>query len=163
MRRRPDPSKPPSQSPRAYALGLLARREYSAHELRERLVQRGYDAESVSNALERLASDAYQSDQRYAESQARLRANRSGDRVLRQHLKMHHVDEGIAQQAVAALPDEQERASAALQRFEGKLATREQRDRATRFLMRRGFGWDAIRQAMRALTATPDDPEGVAE
>ena len=55
-------------SPRRSALqqgvDLLARREYSQRELRQRLGARGHDAAATESALDELAARHYQSDAR---------------------------------------------------------------------------------------------------
>src|SRR5207344_3158097 len=50
----------------ARAIGLLARREYSRAELRERLVATGAERDEVDALLETLAGQGYLSDERYA-------------------------------------------------------------------------------------------------
>jgi regulatory protein len=61
--------------PSAYekALGLLARREHSARELKNKLARRGFDADENAVALERLQSKDFQSNARFGEMLVRSR------------------------------------------------------------------------------------------
>lgn len=57
--------KPVSKSPFVYGLGLLARREYSRQTLRQKMIDRGYEAEAAELALEELVADGWLDDYRY--------------------------------------------------------------------------------------------------
>src|SRR3546814_8305284 len=56
------------------ALALLARREYSRRDLARRLAARGLDADAIESALDRLAEQGFQNDERFAGAFARPRA-----------------------------------------------------------------------------------------
>ena len=68
---------------------LLARREHSQHELKAKLIQRGYTDEEASNALRWAASHQFQSDERFALSLFRRRASTFGDRAIQAELGQH--------------------------------------------------------------------------
>ena len=53
---------------RVAAINLLSRREYSLHELFQKLEPRSKSETQVHNLLEKLVEAGYQSDQRFAES-----------------------------------------------------------------------------------------------
>jgi regulatory protein len=57
------------------AMDLLARREHSAHELRQKLKQREFDHEEIELALEVLQQDNLQSDAQFTESYINNRVN----------------------------------------------------------------------------------------
>src|SRR3546814_2779827 len=56
------------------ARALLARREYSRRDLARRLAARGLDADAIESALDRLAEQGFQNDERFAGAFARTRA-----------------------------------------------------------------------------------------
>jgi len=67
--------KPQGEPPSAYqqALGLLVRRERSRAELGRKLKQRGVDGEDAATALDTLARQDFQNDERFAGALARMR------------------------------------------------------------------------------------------
>lgn len=60
----------------AYAVRLLAGREYCAARLRAKMALRGFDANCISTVLARLKDDGYLSEARFAESFLRSRLNK---------------------------------------------------------------------------------------
>lgn len=74
MHRRKKPEELTPADAQASALRLLARREHSAVELRRKLGVRGHDRDAASAVVEQLAQAGWQSDERYAASLARSRA-----------------------------------------------------------------------------------------
>ena len=78
--------------PSAYnkALGLLARREHSRRELRQKLDRGGYEGDEATDAIERLGAQHYQDDERFAELLIRSRSAQGyGPLRLRAELKSH--------------------------------------------------------------------------
>lgn len=62
-----------SRSARNTAMDLLARREHSRVELRDKLRQRHFDAQQIEAALDQLEQEGLQNDARYAETYVHLR------------------------------------------------------------------------------------------
>jgi regulatory protein len=56
-------------------MDLLARREHSAHELRQKLEKREFDRDEIELALEVLQQNNLQSDARFTESYVNHRTN----------------------------------------------------------------------------------------
>lgn len=139
-----------TESLRARALRLLARRDYSRDELTRRLTRDG-DTEGMEDVLQSLESAGLLSDARYAEHFVASRAARFGVRRLRQDLRQRGVGEALADEALAALEtDDKSRAAALWLRKFGQ-APADARDyaRQARFLHARGFSADIIRQILR--------------
>lgn len=142
------------------ALGLLARREHSARELKSKLAARGHDAAESAEAIERLRENDYQSDARFAASIARQRiAQGYGPRRVAAELKSH----GLADSAIRAVLAEQTAdwasiAASLLRRRVGPSgpANHEERAREAAFLLRRGFDPATVRAVTRG--AEVDDP-----
>lgn len=130
---------------------LLARREYSRKELRDRLARRNHAPEAIEEALARMAEEGYQSDERYALSLVRFKSPGRGGRRLRQDLALAGVRGDLAEQALAAAGSEVERCVAMLRRHEGKAPDAALRQRVTRWLAGRGFGFDAIGKAWKVV------------
>jgi len=148
----------PEQTPLQRALGLLVRREHSRRELGRKLVARGIAPEQAQAAVERLASEGWQDDERFAESLVRGRANGGyGPLHIRAELGTHGLDsEAIAAAMDSYEGDYLENARSLVQRRFGDNGPQDlpQRRKAADLLARRGFDGDTIRRATRF---DPDD------
>src|SRR5687767_14443475 len=84
-------------------LGLLVRREQSRRDLKRKLAARGVEADAAEAAVERLAGQGYQDDDRFAASFARDRAAAGyGPVRIRQELAGHGLDHDRTEAALAA-------------------------------------------------------------
>jgi regulatory protein len=143
----------------ARAVAFLARREHSRTELASKL-RRGLtdedDPAEVDQVLDALERDKLLSDERYAATLTRTRAERFGDARVRFDLKSSGVKQETADRAVASLKGtELVRARAVWTRRFGELPTSPQeRARQARFLQSRGFSAETIGKVLRGL---PDD------
>jgi regulatory protein len=80
-------------------VGLLARREHSEFELRQKLTVREFEEVDIEAAIERLLEKNYLSDSRFAISTCRYRANRGyGWRYIANELKQKGVCSIIIQE-----------------------------------------------------------------
>lgn len=136
---------------RNYVVWLLGRREYSEHELRERLAQRECEPHEIDEVIKWAQSNGYQSDSRYASMKARSEANRRGDRWIQYTLSSKGIAKEEIEEQIANLPSESERAVAAVSRFEGQPLDYKFKQKIWRFLGSRGFSPDAIRAAVEHL------------
>ena len=140
-----EPAADPDAETREAAVRLLARREHSKLELRRKLAARGFDAGRIDRVLDRLADDGLLSEQRFAESFARQRAERGyGPVRIAAELRERGIDSGDAEQALEALEvDFGARAREVYLRKYGDApgAALDYRERARRFqsMRRRGF------------------------
>ena len=144
---------------RQRAIRLLARREHSRAEMRQKLARSGGAAADVEALLDALESEKLLSDLRFAESVARVRAPRYGSQRVANDLRQR----GVGAVAVTLIADlkagDQARAQAAWERkFGAPPASAGERAKQMRFLQARGFPGDVIRQVVpRTLVA--DDPQ----
>ena len=156
MKRKPGNGDSEKPKPSAYnkALGLLARREHSRRELRQKLDRSGYAGEEAGDALERLGEQNYQDDDRFAEMLIRSRSAQGyGPMRLRAELKSHGLpDERIRHWLNAADIDWADSAASQLRRRYGSVGTAEPAERARRaqFLLRRGFPAATVRDVTHA-------------
>jgi regulatory protein len=140
--------------PSAYnkALGLLARREHSARELKTKLARRGFDADENAAALERLRSKDFQNDARFGEMLVRSRIKGGyGPRWIVAELRTHGIgDEQAGTLIAAAEPDWPELIRRQLRRrYGGKpAATMAERSKRAAFLLRRGFDASTVKLAV---------------
>jgi regulatory protein len=142
--------------PNAYdkAMGLLARREHSARELKAKLARKGMDADESSVALSALQAKDYQSDKRFGEMLVRTRiAGGYGPRWILAELKTHGVGEEPARALIdAAEPDWPALARDLLRRRYGakSAAGLAERGKRAAFLLRRGFDAATVQSVTRA-------------
>jgi regulatory protein len=147
------------------ALALLARRELSVAQLRERLLDRDHSPGDVEDAVARLLESGALDDGRVARAYARTAANVKGRgrlRITKELLAM-----GIARDVVAVAVaevfgelDERaliDRAIRKKLRSGRKPSTIQERARLYQFLMRQGFSPAAVSAAMRRLGPDQDD------
>ena len=148
-------------TPRDDAIRLLARREYSRHELAERLAAKGHEPETIAECLDALAEQDLQSDARFAESFLRSRILR-GQGPLKIRLDLEH--RGLERELIRHAFDEAEQRGevdwfalardALARRFSGPGDSPRERARRERFLAQRGFDFDQVRHALETAWST---------
>jgi regulatory protein len=137
---------------RARALRMLARRDYSRHEIARKLAPYAESEDLLCLLLNDLSERHLLSDERYAESRWAARASRFGNSRLTHELRTRGVSEDIIEAAVATADSELDRARAVWTRKFGDRCGESspgERARQIRFLSSRGFSGDTIRRLLR--------------
>jgi regulatory protein len=136
---------------------MLAIRELSEKQVRQRLATRGHDSASIDEAVARLVADKSIDDARVAGAIARTEATvrkRGRLRVLRQ-IEAAGIDPAVAARAVEEtfeeLDDQALLAAALDKRLRGKTRIADDREfgRLYRYLMAQGFEPDRILALLR--------------
>ena len=140
---------------RTFALGRLNRRECSSEDIRKRLLEQGISSETTERIMADLSRSSLVSDERFSRMLIRQQATRSkGPRLIRQKLKEQGISLSTQQiseiSAEATEKTELETARAFVERkyptaFEDKKVA----FKASQGLLRRGFSYDVIQQALR--------------
>jgi regulatory protein len=146
----PDPS---LTTVRLAALDLLARREHSAQELREKLRPR-FPAELIQTALDALREEGVQSDARFSEAYVHYRGSRGvGPLKIEQELRAKGIERALAREILYQSIDWEERCHDVLARkFPlNPKAPPAERARWLRFVAQRGFDAEQARAALRQL------------
>ncbi len=130
---------------RSKAIALLARREHSRMELHRKLLRAGCDGEVIAPVLDALESEKLLSDQRFAESVARVRGARYGSRRVADDLRRT----GVGTEATALVhrlqaSDEERARELWTRKFGATPADAAARAKQMRFLLARGFPTDVI-------------------
>ena len=158
-----DPDPPPvATSPYAAALALLARREFSAAQLTERLVTKGYEPDDTAVAVARLKTEGAVDDRRAAAMIARRAATiaHRGPHRARREIEAAGIASEVARAAVDAAYAEAgidavlERALD--RRLSGPVRDRKHFERLCRHLIRQGFDSSAAIAAVRARVGPGD-------
>jgi regulatory protein len=143
----------------AYAITLLARRDYSSGELSRKLAERGYLEHAVVPVVEELLASNKLNDDRYSQNFVAYRARRGhGPARIRSQLKTVGLNRETIDEAVKGedAPDFLALARSVRARKFGSELPRDRKERArqARFLQYRGFSTDHIRAV---LEGDPDD------
>jgi regulatory protein len=126
---------------------LLAAHDRSAHEIRTRLSAAGIADTAIARTLQRLRELRYLDDRRFANGAAEQSARRGyGSAYVRAQLAAKGVADGLIDEAVhAAFDDEPALARRALtRRYPDTPSRPQERMRAVRFLLRRGFPEEVV-------------------
>lgn len=162
--KRSKPERTSAQDPYQQALGLLVRREHSRRELSRKLAVKGVDPQQAAQALDVLAGQGFQNDERYARAFARTRASAGyGPVRIRAELATHALGNDAVVEALEACETDWAASASEIiaRRYRScELADPAKRRKAVEFLLRRGFRQDdayaAVRAAGQALYADGD-------
>ena len=150
-RRRPKPEEEKCADPakaRARALDALASREMSSAQLYERLCY-GFTEQAAAAAVAEMVERDYVNDDRYAEARAHsLLAARKSRRAAAQNLRQKGLSGAQIEQALENVYAPDAAAALVRSRYMKKLADG-RRDLVTAALMRRGFAYPVVKEAIR--------------
>ncbi len=145
------------------SLVYLAYRQRSEREVRDRLRQKGFNAEAIEHAIMRLHGWKYLDDRGFAEAWVQNRAEHSprGRRALEAELRQKGIARDVADAVLEATPSDEHAAARAvalkrlpsLQSLEPAVRSR----RLSAFLARRGYGWDVVGPLMKELELLGND------
>ncbi|WP_107913325.1 regulatory protein RecX [Luteibacter sp. OK325] len=142
------------------ALGLLARREHSRRELKQKLDRGGFAREETTDAVAQLGDQGYQDDDRFAASLMRSRIGQGyGPVRIRAELRSQGIADAVIRRLIeSADVDWHDLASSQLRRrYGGPSADPAERVRRAQFLLRRGFAAATVRVLTHADAEDTDD------
>jgi regulatory protein len=148
-------------NPLHQAVSLLARREHSLHEIRQKLHSKGHDADTIEATISALQARGYLNEKRYVEAVLRHHAARGqGPQKIRFYLNQQQVNPALIHEAFAdADIDWFACAVQAREKKFGDTLLPDQRNsrykeqaKQMRFLLGRGFTQDQISHAMACLS-----------
>jgi regulatory protein len=142
---------------RVAAINLLSRREYSRHELFQKLEPRSKDESQVQQLLDKLVEAGYQSDQRFAESFLRSRINRGlGHMRIARELNDKGIDADLIEEVMSSDTDWFQLAYDSGLKKSQSLDFSEYKDKQKlfRYLAYRGFSMDQIQHALEQYQHT---------
>jgi len=142
-----------------YALRLLTARDYTEARLREKLGVREFSESDIEAALVRMVSEGWVNDLRFAErfAESALASGRYYGSRLRQEMRRRGLPPEVVSGVLGRIMEEhdecQDMRAIFERRFSGfsyTTASDKEKRRALGFLQRRGFGFSAIMQMLRA-------------
>jgi regulatory protein len=138
---------------RKKAMDLLARREHSEQELRQKLKSRDFDIDDIDAALHALRQDGLLSDERFTESYVNHRFNAGvGPIKIRFELRQKGVAESLVDEFLepfAGRWDELMQQQRARKYGQSIPADYAQRMKQARFLQNRGFSPESVMRVFR--------------
>lgn len=151
----------PRRAARNAAIALLAGREFSSRQLRERLLRR-HDATVVDEVLAQLMADGLLSDERFAEVFTRSKAGRGfGPRRIAAELERNGFERSRVKEVLEASEQDwwQHLRELHQRRFgDTPPVDLKERARRTRFLCARGYSPAQVDRLLRSL-GRPDELE----
>lgn len=134
---------------RERAVEMLSRRQYSHTELQKKLIDKGEDEDTARYCADWLEEHGLINDESYAEAVARHYAAKGyGAGRVRAELSRRGISRELWDGAVDAMPED----TSKIDRFiASRLSDTNDRDevrRVSQALMRRGYSWDDIRDAL---------------
>jgi regulatory protein len=144
---------------KTYALNLLSYRDRSCREVRDRLQAKGYGSDIIDRIVASLRKARLLDDEKYAAQwgRERLRSRPMGVRLLKGELQKKGIPPELVETILEDLysqQDEGQVAASALQQRRGKyrgLDPTQARRKMADFLLRRGFAWDVVQEAVEAF------------
>ena len=129
-------------------MDLLARREHSEQELRQKLKSREFDAEAIETAIQSLLQDGLLSDERFIESYVNHRFNAGmGPVRILYELRQKGISDALADQYIEAFVDRWDPLMRQLrERKYGAVIPEDYNERMkqARFLQNRGFSPESV-------------------
>lgn len=144
---------------RQKALEMLSRRPYSRRELKDKLLRRGTDEQSVEDCIAWLDEHGFLDDGEYAGAVARhYTAKGYGAGRVKSELRRRGIERELADETLEALPENTEKIDAYIARRLNDPKDRDSVRKISAALFRRGFSWEEIRAALRRFdTETEED------
>lgn len=135
------------------AVGLLARRDYSRHQIKTKLIQKGFELTEIESVLDRCVDNGYLDDDRFAALLLRSHIGKGhGLNKIRQSM----MQKGLSKETIATALNNSdcdwfELAKAkADKKFanSGAIVDEKGRARRTRYLLSQGFSYEQVAYAL---------------
>lgn len=134
------------------AANYLSYQDRTEKQLHDKLKQKEYTEQEIEEAIEKLKSYGYINDERFTDLYRQAQASRKGDRRIKQELMQKGVSNNVIDQVFSS--NEHDETSAVLHILEQRYSDADfedekQQRRIYGFFLRRGFGYDDIKKAIR--------------
>ena len=143
------------------AVKLLSQRDYSRHQIEDKLLKSGYDEETVDKVADFLVKRRFLDDRRYAEALLKRKQGKSGTNRIAMELRAKGVDQELAAQTLAQFSQDDELEAARTQAVRylasKDLEPREAYRRTIAFLARRGYPYELAKKAYALAAGEAED------
>lgn len=143
------------------ALSMLSRAWRTAYEIKKRLLEDGYEADTIENVMTYLGEAGYINDEQYAESYLKNRnlCSKASKKTVLEKLKQKGIDREIIEEKLeeAGFDEYQAAHQLATKKSHGlKGDDREKKQKLYAFLYRKGFNGDVCRSVVENIF-NPDE------
>ena len=139
---------------RQKALEMLSRRPYSRRELKDKLLRRGTDEQSVEDCIAWLDEHGFLDDGEYAGAVARhYTAKGYGAGRVKSELRRRGIGRELMDETLSELPENTEKLDAFIARRLDDPSDRDSVRKLSAALFRRGYSWEEIRAALRRFNS----------
>lgn len=137
------------------ALRMLERRDYGRDELVYKLVQKGEDEQEAEAAADRMVELRFINDESYASMVVRHYAAKGyGKSRVREELRRRRLPRELWDAALLEMPEQDDTIDRLLRaKLRSEQPDRDEIRRASNSLIRRGFSYDQVREALERLRA----------
>ena len=143
---------------RELALELVSRRPLSSKELKAKLQQKGVGEDTADYCVQWLTDNGFLDDARYAESVVRHYAAKGyGEGRVRAELSRRGIDREVRDEALTGMPESDDKLDRYIEARLRDPEDREQIQKISSALYRRGYSWEEIRSALRRHSAQTED------
>lgn len=121
------------------------------NEMRKKLAEQGFSPASVDSAIQFLKNYRYLDDEDYARRYIEKNGGRKSRKQMNYELRQKGIPGGILDVVFDDMPvDEEKQIETILTKkgYRGEEASREERQKISAYLARKGFSYDAIQSAM---------------
>ncbi|WP_313339594.1 RecX family transcriptional regulator [Sedimentibacter sp.] len=141
-----------------YGLAVLSRSLKSEKQLKEKMLDKGYDPELIDRAIEKLKNRRYIDDEYYCDCLVNSRINgiKYGKRRIAQELYEKGVDREITEDKLKGISDEEEFERAyelGLKKLKSikEEDTRKKSSKLSNYLIYRGFDYDTVKKVVEKI------------
>lgn len=149
------------QNAKAYLYNMIARKARTQKEARSRLYEKGFHKDAVEYAISAVSAYGYLDDEEYAKAYIENAMRNKGGYRVKRELQLKGVSDEDAAEALFELDSETELESAkvlAVKYLKSKKVLDEKvKEKLFRFLVSRGYDYDTIKKAMKAVSAEIED------
>jgi regulatory protein len=142
------------------ALTHLSATRKTEKQMQDFLSKKGYLPAVIEYVMEKLRGYQFVNDEEYAKAYVGFTANKKGERLIRMELKQKGLTDEMIDGAMQTVADgEQELASKKIleKYLRSKEITKENLQKAFRYLLSKGFDYEVAKSALQAFGATDDD------
>lgn len=143
---------------REKALELLSLRQMSCKEMRDKLVQKGYDESAAESAVEWLSDNRLLNDESYAAAVVRHYAAKGyGEGKIKTELARRGIAKDLWDDALENMPESDTKIDKFIASRLKDPEDREQIKKVSNALFRRGYSWDEIRAALSRVEVQTEE------
>jgi len=149
-----------------YAISVLSRTSKSEKQLRQKMLDKGYDTQFIENAIVKLKIQKYIDDEAYSESfiNSKINVSKDGKLKIKEALYNKGIDKQVIADKLSEVSNEEEIKRAYILgtkklRSIKEEDARKKRMKLTNYLINKGFEYSTVKKAVSKLQGSNDFDE----